>query len=63
MEHGTKHLKGIFFSSPLPIFVDQLRNRGVCLVHQLATRVEDVRDARVEGLPGFGQLENYECLN
>ena len=37
--------------SPLPVLVDQLGDRLVCLVHQLAPRVEDVRDARVEGLP------------
>ena len=37
--------------SPLPVLVDQLGDRLVCLVHQLAPRIEEVRDARVEGLP------------
>ena len=41
-------------SSPLPVIVDQLRNRLVGLVHQLAPRVENVRDARVKGLPVIG---------
>lgn len=48
--------------SPLLVFVDQLRNRPVGPVHQLAPRVKDMCDARVEGPPAIMNMvgEKYE---